>query len=57
MKSMIKLGLVNAIAIFVMQLNYRMDILMLKQLSSYEQVGYYSLLPRSQSSLAHPVCH
>ena len=37
------LGLVNAIAIFVMQLNYRMDILMLKELSTFKQVGYYSL--------------
>jgi len=43
MKSMIKLGLVNAIAIFIMQLNYRVDILMLKKLSSLEEVGFYSL--------------
>ncbi|MCK9203308.1 MAG: polysaccharide biosynthesis C-terminal domain-containing protein [Bacteroidales bacterium] len=42
-KSMIKLGLVNAIAIFVMQLNYRLDILMLNKLSSLEEVGFYSL--------------
>lgn len=53
MKSMIKLGLVNAIAIFVMQLNYRMDILMLKQLSSYEQVGYYSLATQIAEQLWH----
>jgi O-antigen/teichoic acid export membrane protein len=43
MKSMIKLGLVNALAIFVMQLNYRIDVLMLKKLSSLEQVGFYSV--------------
>lgn len=53
MKSMIKLGLVNAIAIFVMQLNYRMDILMLKQLSSFEQVGYYSLAAQIAEQLWH----
>ena len=43
MKSMVKLGLVNAVAIFVMQLNYRMDVLMLKKLSTLEQVGFYSV--------------
>ena len=53
MKSMIKLGLVNAIAIFVMQLNYRMDILMLKQLSNFEQVGYYSLSTQIAEQLWH----
>ena len=53
MKSMIKLGLVNAIAIFVMQLNYRMDILMLNQLSSFEQVGYYSLATQIAEQLWH----
>jgi len=53
MKSMIKLGLVNAIAIFVMQLNYRMDILMLKQLSTIEQVGYYSLSTQIAEQLWH----
>lgn len=53
MKSMIKLGLVNAIAIFIMQLNYRMDILMLKQLSTFEQVGYYSLATQIAEQLWH----
>lgn len=53
MKSMLKLGLVNAIAIFVMQLNYRMDILMLKQLSTYEQVGFYSLATQIAEQLWH----
>ena len=53
MKSMIKLGLVNAIAIFIMQLNYRLDILMLKKLSSLEQVGYYSLAMQIAEQLWH----
>jgi len=53
MKSMIRLGLVNAIAIFVMQLNYRMDILMLKKLSTFEQVGYYSLAVQIAEQLWH----
>lgn len=53
MKSMIKLGLVNAIAIFTMQLNYRLDILMLKKLSSLEQVGYYSLAMQIAEQLWH----
>jgi len=53
MKNMVKLGLVNAIAIFVMQLNYRMDILMLKQLSTFEEVGYYSLATQIAEQLWH----
>lgn len=53
MKSMIKLGLVNAIAIFIMQLNYKIDILMLKKLSSLEQVGYYSLAMQIAEQLWH----
>ena len=53
MKSMIKLGLVNAIAIFVMQLNYRLDILMLKKLSTLEEVGYYSLAMQIAEQLWH----
>lgn len=53
MKSMIKLGLVNAIAIFIMQLNYRLDILMLKKLSSLEQVGFYSLAMQIAEQLWH----
>ncbi len=53
MKSMIKLGLVNAIAIFIMQLNYRIDILMLKKLSTLEQVGFYSLAMQIAEQLLH----
>ncbi|MCK9424088.1 MAG: polysaccharide biosynthesis C-terminal domain-containing protein [Bacteroidales bacterium] len=53
MKSMIKLGLVNAIAIFVMQLNYRLDILMLKKLSTLEEVGFYSLAMQIAEQLWH----
>lgn len=52
-KSMIKLGLVNAIAVFIMQLNYRMDILMLKKLSSLEEVGFYSLGMQIAEQLWH----
>jgi len=53
MKSMIKLGLVNAIAIFVMQLNYRMDVLMLKKLSSLEQVGFYAVATQIAEQIWH----
>jgi O-antigen/teichoic acid export membrane protein len=53
MKSMIKLGLVNAIAIFIMQLNYRLDILMLKKLSTLEEVGFYSLAMQIAEQLWH----
>ncbi len=53
MKSMVKLGLVNAIAIFVMQLNYRLDILMLKKLSTLEEVGFYSLAMQIAEQLWH----
>jgi len=53
MKSMVKLGLVNAIAIFVMQLNYRLDILMLKKLSTLEEVGFYSVATQIAEQLWH----
>jgi O-antigen/teichoic acid export membrane protein len=53
MKSMVKLGLVNAIAIFVMQLNYRIDILMLKKMSAIEEVGFYSLAMQIAEQLWH----
>jgi len=53
MKSMVKLGLVSAIAIFIMQLNYRMDILMLKKLSTLEEVGFYSLAMQIAEQLWH----
>jgi len=53
MKSMIKLGLLNAIAVFIMQLNYRLDILMLKKLTSLEEVGFYSLAMQIAEQLWH----
>ena len=53
MKSLIKLGVVNAIAIFIMQLNYRLDILMLKKLSTLEEVGFYSLAMQIAEQLWH----
>ncbi|MEI7490621.1 MAG: polysaccharide biosynthesis C-terminal domain-containing protein [Bacteroidota bacterium] len=53
MKSMVKLGLVNAVAIFVMQLNYRIDVLMLKKLSTLEQVGFYSLATQIAEQVWH----
>ena len=53
MKSMVRLGLVNAVAIFVMQLNYRIDVLMLKKLSILEQVGFYSLATQIAEQIWH----
>lgn len=53
MKSMVKLGLVNAVALFVMQLNYRIDVLMLRKLSVLEQVGFYSLATQIAEQVWH----
>jgi O-antigen/teichoic acid export membrane protein len=53
MKSMVKLGIVNALAIFVMQLNYRFDVLMLKKLSTLDQVGIYSLATQIAEQMWH----
>lgn len=41
--SLMKVGVVYAIAVVVMQLNYRIDIILLQKLSSMREVGYYSL--------------
>lgn len=41
--SLVKLGIVYALALLIMQLNYKIDILLLQKLSSLDQVGYYSL--------------
>lgn len=41
--SLIKFGIGYAFALLIMQLNYRVDILLLKELSTLDQVGYYSL--------------
>jgi O-antigen/teichoic acid export membrane protein len=43
MKSMVRLGAVFALSIFILQLNYRIDIILLKKYSTLEQVGLYSL--------------
>lgn len=53
MKSMVHLGIMNALAIFIMQLNYRFDILMLKKLSTLEQVGFYSLATQIAEQVWH----
>ena len=41
--SLVKIGIVYAIAVVIMQLNYRVDILLLQELSTMREVGYYSL--------------
>ncbi|HZX62137.1 MAG TPA: polysaccharide biosynthesis C-terminal domain-containing protein [Bacteroidales bacterium] len=53
MKSMVRLGIMNALAIFIMQLNYRFDILMLKKMSTLEEVGFYSLATQIAEQLWH----
>ena len=41
--SLARLGVVYAIAVVVMQLNYRIDLILLQKLSTLKEVGYYSL--------------
>jgi len=41
--SMIRLGILYAFTFFVIQLNYRLDILLLEKLSTIHEVGIYSL--------------
>jgi O-antigen/teichoic acid export membrane protein len=41
--SLVKLGVGYAFALLIMQLNYKVDILLLQRLSTLDQVGYYSL--------------
>jgi O-antigen/teichoic acid export membrane protein len=53
MKSMIRLGVVFAFSIFIMQLNYRVDIILLKKYSTLEQVGLYSLAVQIAEQLWH----
>jgi O-antigen/teichoic acid export membrane protein len=53
MKSMVRLGIMNALAIFIMQLNYRFDILMLKKMSTLEQVGFYTLATQIAEQIWH----
>jgi len=38
-----KIGITYAVAVVIMQLNYRVDILLLQELSTMKEVGYYSL--------------
>ncbi len=42
-KNILKKGIVFALAFLIIQLNYRIDILILKELVSLKEVGYYSL--------------
>ncbi len=42
-KSLLRLGIVFSMSFFVLQLNYKIDILLLERLSSIEEVGLYSL--------------
>jgi len=42
-KSLIRLGILYALAFFVTRLNYRIDILLLKRMCNISEVGYYSL--------------
>ena len=41
--SLVKLGVGYAIALLIMQLNYKVDILLLQKLSTLDQVGFYSV--------------
>lgn len=41
--SLARMGIVYALAVVIMQLNYRVDILLLQKLSTLKEVGYYSL--------------
>ena len=53
MKSMISLGVVFALSMFIMQLNYRVDIILLKKYSTLDQVGLYSLATHIAEQLWH----
>ena len=43
MKSLLSMGVLFATSFGIIQLNYRIDILLLQQLSTMEEVGFYSL--------------
>jgi O-antigen/teichoic acid export membrane protein len=53
MKSMIRLGVVFAFSMFIMQLNYRVDIILLKKYSTLEQIGLYSVAVQIAEQLWH----
>ncbi len=40
---LLKLGIIYAVSLFIIQANYRIDIFILKSLVSYEEIGYYSI--------------
>ena len=42
-KDLLKMGLLFALSFMVIQLNFRIDILLLQELSTAEEIGYYSL--------------
>ena len=42
-RRLLSMGLVYALALFIIQLNYRVDILILKHLSTDAEIGYYSV--------------
>ncbi len=43
LKSLLKLGIVFSVSFFIIQLNFRLDILLLQRLSTIAEVGIYSL--------------
>ncbi|MDD5458684.1 MAG: polysaccharide biosynthesis C-terminal domain-containing protein [Phycisphaerae bacterium] len=43
MMAIIKLGSVYAVSLFIMQMNYRVNIILLERLSTAEQIGFFSL--------------
>jgi O-antigen/teichoic acid export membrane protein len=53
MKSMVRLGIVFALSMFIMQLNYRVDIILLKKYSTLEQIGLYSVAVQIAEQLWH----
>ena len=52
-QSILRLGILYALSFFIMQLNYRADLILLKQLSTNEQVGFYSLANYISEQLWH----
>jgi O-antigen/teichoic acid export membrane protein len=42
-KSLLSMGVMFALSFVIIQLNFRIDVLLLKQLSTMEEVGFYSL--------------
>lgn len=42
-KELLSKGIIYAIALFIIQLNYRIDILLLKKLVTYDEIGLYTI--------------